>query len=210
LIVYHGDIAKIGKSALVYPKHLSSSTCDFLSSLIASDSLLALSLIESLLGKTEEFSLNDFSLLQILTNRASSFIVELTQSDDERFNKTFASTIDILAFIKSCLEWADPLLLKQYEELMSKLLDTGDPAFIKQMWSSFFNDRDPSLMKVTHDIEDKHILDKLSTEDGDLSKVEMICKLLGSEDLHDWEILFLFCFKKKINLLNYITVSFVL
>ena len=160
-----------------------------------------------MLGKIEKFSLNDFSLLQILTNKASSLITELSQIEHENFETSFENTVKVLSFIKPYLEWADPLLIQQYSTLINKTLET-DPKLVKQTWSAFIHGTEKKLLQTTHEFEEKYHLGNFERRcmENDSPGVEIVTDLLTSDKEADWQTLFLFFYKNKAHILEYAIV----
>lgn len=164
-----------------------------------------------MLGKTEKFSLNDFSLLQILTNKANFLISELLNYDEADFSSNFTKTISTLSYIKTHLEWADPMLFQQYKSFILKTLKTK-PDFTKELTSAFFDEKNVSLMKAMEDIEKQHhisIMRQLGSENNSLD-ITAVIDMLKSNKESDWKKLFLFFYEKKAHLLQYVVVSIIL
>ena len=168
-------------------------------------------MIESLLGKTEKFSLNDFSLLQILTNKASFLISELLNYGEADFSSNFTKTISTLSYIKTHLEWADQILFQQYKSLILKSLETKSD-FAKEISSAFLDEKNVSLMKAMEDTEKQHhfsIMKELGSENDTLD-ITVIVDMLKSNKESDWKSLFLFFYEKKAHLLQYVVVGFII
>lgn len=167
-------------------------------------------MIESLLGKTEKFSLNNFSLLQILTNKASFLISELLNCDEADFSSNFKKTIGTLSYIKTHLEWADPVFFQQYKSLVLKTLE-AKPEFTKEISSAFLDEKSVSLMKAMEDTEKQHhisMMKQLGSKNDHLD-ITVIVEMLESNKESDWKSLFLFFYEKKAHLLQYVVVSII-
>ena len=161
-----------------------------------------------MLGKIEKFSLNDFSLLQILTNKASFLISELVNDDENTFIKNFTPTINALSFIKTHLEWADPILFQQYNNFILKTLEIK-PNLTKEICSAFLDEKNVCLMKAMEDTEKQHHLSKIQLgSESDSLDITLIVDILESGKESDWKNLFLFFYEKKVHILQYVVVGF--